>query len=47
MWKDASLALDMMDAVKAMVPPFEISVFPDLAGSLPQLLQWLLVLKKL
>ena len=32
--KDASLALDMMDAAKkAMVPPFEISVFPDPAGS--------------
>ena len=32
--KDASLALDMMDtAKKAMVPPFEISVFPDPAGS--------------
>ena len=32
--KDASLALDMMDAAKkSMVPPFEISVFPDPAGS--------------
>ncbi len=32
--KDASLALDMMDgAKKAMVPPFEVSVFPDPAGS--------------
>ena len=32
--KDASLALDMMEyAKKAMVPPFEISVFPDPAGS--------------
>lgn len=32
--KDASLALDMMNsAKKAMVPPFEISVFPDPAGS--------------
>ena len=32
--KDASLALDMMDAAKkAMVPPFEVSVFPDPAGS--------------
>jgi methylene-tetrahydromethanopterin dehydrogenase len=32
--KDASLALDMMDlARKSMVPPFEISVFPDPAGS--------------
>ena len=32
--KDASLALDMMDvAKKSMVPPFEISVFPDPAGS--------------
>ena len=31
--KDASLALDMMDtAKKSMVPPFEISVFPDPAG---------------
>ena len=32
--KDASLALDMLDqAKKAMVPPFEVSVFPDPAGS--------------
>ena len=32
--KDASLALDMMDMAKdSMVPPFEISVFPDPAGS--------------
>jgi len=32
--KDAPLALDMLDAAKAaMVPPFEISVFPDPAGS--------------
>ena len=32
--KDASLALDMMDVAKqSMVPPFEISVFPDPAGS--------------
>lgn len=32
--KDASLALDMFDAAKkAMVPPFEISVFADPAGS--------------
>jgi len=32
--KDASLALDMMEmAKKSMVPPFEISVFPDPAGS--------------
>ena len=32
--KDASLALDMMETAKsAMVPPFEISVFPDPAGS--------------
>lgn len=32
--KDASLALDMMDlAKKSMVPPFEVSVFPDPAGS--------------
>ena len=32
--KDASLALDMLDmAKKSMVPPFEISVFPDPAGS--------------
>ncbi len=32
--KDAQLALDMLDtAKKAMVPPFEISVFPDPAGS--------------
>ncbi len=32
--KDASLALDMMDAAKSsMVPPFEVSVFPDPAGS--------------
>jgi methylene-tetrahydromethanopterin dehydrogenase len=32
--KDAPLALDMLDAAKkAMVPPFEISVFADPAGS--------------
>lgn len=32
--KNAILALDMLDAAKkAMVPPFEISVFPDPAGS--------------
>ena len=32
--KDASLALDMMDSAKqSMVPPFEVSVFPDPAGS--------------
>jgi len=32
--KDASLALDMMNTAKdSMVPPFEISVFPDPAGS--------------
>jgi methylene-tetrahydromethanopterin dehydrogenase len=32
--KDVSLALDMFDAAKkAMVPPFEISVFADPAGS--------------
>ena len=32
--KDASLALDMMNVAKeSMVPPFEISVFPDPAGS--------------
>ena len=32
--KDASLALDMFDAAKkAMVPPFQISVFADPAGS--------------
>ncbi len=32
--KDASLALDMMSTAKeSMVPPFEISVFPDPAGS--------------
>lgn len=32
--KDVSLALDMMDsAKKSMVPPFEVSVFPDPAGS--------------
>ncbi len=32
--KDAITALDMMDKAKeAMVPPFEISVFPDPAGS--------------
>jgi len=32
--KDDQLALDMLDAAKkAMVPPFEISVFPDPAGS--------------
>jgi methylene-tetrahydromethanopterin dehydrogenase len=32
--KDASLALDMLDAArKAMVPPFAISVFADPAGS--------------
>ena len=32
--KDASLALDMLDiAKKSMVPPFEVSVFPDPAGS--------------
>ena len=32
--KDASLALDMLEtAKKSMVPPFEISVFPDPAGS--------------
>ncbi len=32
--KDATLALDMLDAAKkAMVPPFEISVFADPAGS--------------
>ena len=34
MWKRRIFALDMMDAAKnAMVPPFEISVFPDPAGS--------------
>ncbi|RCW20826.1 methylenetetrahydromethanopterin dehydrogenase (NADP) [Ciceribacter lividus] len=32
--KDAALALDMLDAAKrAMVPPFEVSVFADPAGS--------------
>jgi methylene-tetrahydromethanopterin dehydrogenase len=32
--KDASLALDMLEAArKAMVPPFEVSVFADPAGS--------------
>jgi methylene-tetrahydromethanopterin dehydrogenase len=32
--RDASLALDMLDKAKdAMVPPFEISCFPDPAGS--------------
>ena len=32
--KDASLALDMMNIAKdSMIPPFEISVFPDPAGS--------------
>jgi len=32
--KDDQLAMDMLDAAKkAMVPPFEISVFPDPAGS--------------
>ena len=32
--KDVSLALDMVDsAKKSMVPPFEVSVFPDPAGS--------------
>ena len=32
--KDASLALDMLDAAKkAMVPPFRVSVFADPAGS--------------
>ena len=32
--KDASLALDMLDTAKnSMVPPFEVSVFPDPAGS--------------
>jgi methylene-tetrahydromethanopterin dehydrogenase len=32
--REAPLALDMFDAAKgAMVPPFEISVFPDPAGS--------------
>ena len=32
--KDASLALDMMNLAKeSMVPPFEVSVFPDPAGS--------------
>ncbi|MBV24236.1 MAG: methylenetetrahydromethanopterin dehydrogenase [Rhodospirillaceae bacterium] len=32
--KDTQLALDMLDTAKeAMVPPFEISVFPDPAGS--------------
>ena len=32
--KDASLALDMTDMARnSMVPPFEISVFPDPAGS--------------
>ena len=32
--KDATLALDMLDAAKkAMVPPFEVSVFADPAGS--------------
>ena len=32
--KDAILALDMLDAAKkAMVPPFECSVFADPAGS--------------
>ncbi|RUX53370.1 methylenetetrahydromethanopterin dehydrogenase [Mesorhizobium sp. M7A.F.Ca.CA.002.09.1.1] len=32
--KDASLALDMFDAAKkAMVPPFQVSVFADPAGS--------------
>src|SRR5690349_14345110 len=32
--KNAELALDMLDAAKkAMVPPFEISVFADPAGS--------------
>ena len=32
--KDVNMALDMFDAArKAMVPPYEISVFPDPAGS--------------
>jgi len=32
--RDASLALDMLDKAKAgMVPPYEISCFPDPAGS--------------
>ena len=32
--KDVSLALDMMDSARqSMVPPFEVSVFPDPAGS--------------
>ena len=32
--KDASLALDMMNTAReSMVPPFEVSVFPDPAGS--------------
>ena len=32
--RDASLALDMLDKAKeAMVPPYEISAFPDPAGS--------------
>ena len=32
--KDVSLALDMFDAAKkAMVPPFQVSVFADPAGS--------------
>ena len=32
--KDASLALDMLDTAKnSMGPPFEVSVFPDPAGS--------------
>ena len=32
--KDASLALDMMNTAKeSMIPPFEVSVFPDPAGS--------------
>ncbi|TIU12871.1 MAG: methylenetetrahydromethanopterin dehydrogenase, partial [Mesorhizobium sp.] len=32
--KDASLALDMFDAARrAMVPPFQVSVFADPAGS--------------
>ncbi len=32
--KDASLALDMLNLAKeSMVPPFEVSVFPDPAGS--------------
>ena len=45
--KDASLALDMMDAAKnAMVPPFEISVFLIQPARLQQLLLWLHVLKK-